>query len=140
MKKIFLLNCLIAGGIALIVACQEEKRSVVITKKSIILSGAQISKDDQKAINDILVKCGDAALYKVQAFDKGKPQGPPQGTMGEQYLTAKMVSAMTENMKMHKLSGQSFCLDGSASGPGRHECNGEELVERLTPIFKKYSR
>src|SRR4051794_38822258 len=98
MKKFFLLNCLIAGGIALIVACHEEKGGVVITKKRIILSGAQISKNDQKAINDILVKCGDAALYKIQAFDKGKPQGPPQGTMSEQYLAAKMVSTMTENM------------------------------------------
>jgi len=151
MKKSFLLNCLLlTGGIALVVACvfqgggcaidrNNVAQPVVITKKRIILSGAQISKDDQKAINNILTKCNDTSLYKIQAFYKGELQGPPQGTMGEQFLDVKMVSTMTAYMKKHKLSGKSFALDGTSSGPGAR-CDGEELVKRLTPIFKKYSR
>jgi hypothetical protein len=147
MKKRIVLSCiLLASSIAIIggpaIFAQGKNRTVVITPKRITLSGAEITKEDWKAVNNILKQCGDNSLYKIQSFDKGKPKGEPQGTMSDMFLDRKMESKMAEDARVRGLSNWSFLMDGTESNPTPPpgKCTGKELVRRLAPIFKKYSK
>jgi hypothetical protein len=151
MKIRIVLSCgVLAVSIAILlgptVFAQGKDHNVIIKANParIIIPGTEISQADQKTINNILKQCGDSSLYKIQVFEKGKAVGRPRGTMKiENVLTEGVTKAQIANdVQTHGISNWSFVMDGSVSSPTPTptKCSGEELVKRLTPIFKKYSK
>ena len=80
--------------IAWIAYAQEKPR---LEKSGIILRGTAISKDDQKAMNEILGHY-DKSLYRIDTYEKGQLK-KTQGSLSDVIIGRKLTSEVAENAK-----------------------------------------
>ncbi len=135
--KIFLL----ISAISLINATRgfaEEKDTGGVTIKkdaTIMHPGTKLSKDDEKALNDVLKKY-DKKLYLVEKFQEGKLKK----SVGELKIDTQLESEVAKAKMMGITdSTVNFVPGGSRYGSLRKE-DVKKLVQELKPILEKYSK
>jgi len=114
----------------------EQKKAVTIASHGIIIHpSVQLSKEDEKALDDILHKF-DKKLYRVQRYDKGKLTKD----LGEMKLN-RAVEADLEATKQEGTS-DSMGLFATLTIPHRvkSETDAAPLLEQIEPILQKYDK
>ena len=139
MKNKLLRIALVAGGIAcgaIIISCVCQSPGpgggdkVVFGETSIFIPGTAITKDDQKAMNDVLAQYR-TSLYRVETYQDGA-RSETRGTLPEAAIGEEVVSQAEANAKrLH--------LDGSAIQVGfligtRHHIPGAPIgIRHVSP-------
>jgi hypothetical protein len=140
--KIFLLISTISLSHASLGFAEDKTTGGVTIKKEAITvhAGTKLSKDDEKALNDVLKKY-DKKLYLVQEFQKGRLTK----SMGElkvndklesELAKAKMVGS-TDSTVVFSPSG---CRVVPESRTFTQKEDAKKLVQELKPILAKYSK
>jgi hypothetical protein len=138
---------------------------VTIEKDRILIPGTNISESDQRAVNAILAKY-DKSLYKLKGYVNGKP-GRPEGTLKDAAIDKATAKRAASHAKDPHFSGWTLQIGATANQdiarkpgstanqdwttkPGSTanqdwttkagSAANQELVKRLTPILRKYSK
>jgi hypothetical protein len=115
MKNKFLRITLVALGIAccaIIISCVCQSPSpggedkVVFGEDSICIPGTAITKDDQKAMNDVLAQYR-TSLYKIETYQDGA-RSQTRGTLPDETIGKAAVSQTRANAKLHHLNGSAI--------------------------------
>ena len=142
--KIFLL----IGAISLTNATRgfgqaKDTGGVTINKDAIVMhSGTKLSKDDEKALNDVLKK-HDKKLFRVDKIKKGKLTK----SIGELKIDAQTESQLAKGTMM----GNTVYDVAFSPGPnGRivipvqttvtQKADAQKLIQEVKPILEKYSK
>ncbi|MEN3370198.1 MAG: hypothetical protein V7609_2341 [Verrucomicrobiota bacterium] len=138
---------------------------VTIEKNRILIPGTNISESDQRAMNAILAQY-DKSLYKLKGYVKGKP-GKQQGTLKDAAIDKATAARAAIHAKDPQFTGSTLQIGATANQdiarkpgstanqdwttkPGSSvnqdwtiragSAANQELVKRLTPILRKYSK
>ena len=114
---------------------------VTIKKDAIIMhAGTKLSKQDEKALNDVLKKY-DKKLYLVGKFEKGELKK----TSGELKINTKLQSELAKA----KMTGSTDSTVGfypagavavSENRTFTQKEDAQKLIQELKPILQKYSK
>ena len=131
---------------------------VTIEKDRILIPGTNISESDQRAINAILAQY-DKSLYKLKGYVNGKA-GKQQGSLNDAAIDKATAARAAKHAKDPHFSGSTLQIGFTANqdisnkpgtttnqdvvngpSPTPHDASkARELVKRLTPILRKYSK
>jgi acetyltransferase-like isoleucine patch superfamily enzyme len=115
MKNKLFRIALVAVGIAccaIIISCVCQSPSpggedkVVFGEDSIFIPGTAITKDDQKAMNDVLAQYK-TSLYRVETYQDGA-RAQTRGTLPEATIGEPAVSKARANAKLRHLDGSAI--------------------------------
>jgi hypothetical protein len=113
--KWMLVAVAIGAMIGWIAYAQEKPR---LEKSGIVLPGAAISKDDQKAMNKIL-KQYDKSLYRIDTYEKGQLK-KTRGTLSDVVIGQKLTSEVAENAKKNGFTQYAIRIGVPEGGVGHH--------------------
>ncbi|PYX28292.1 MAG: hypothetical protein DMG80_16740 [Acidobacteria bacterium] len=142
---------------------------VTIEKDRILIPGTKISEKDQRELNAILAHY-DKSLYKVKGYDKGKAtqsNGALKDSLIDRATASRAathakdrhftgstlqigftsnqdISGRTSNQERSGATSNQDVTSANnqqtAANPSRDQSRARELVKRLTPILRKYTK
>ena len=133
--------------------CQDRKHNVIfenssesLEKQHIVIPGTEITEKDATDLSAIL-KRFDKKFYKIQPFENAMPL-KPFGSLSELLIGKELVAQMDKNGRSYGFSRWtrvmgSGCFSRCAIQVYQTHHDAEEsaeLVRRVTPILKKYSK
>jgi hypothetical protein len=156
-KHILLVSAFVSIGAGGLLG-QEKSGKVTIERDNIVIHpGAKISKEDEKALNDILKKY-DKSLYKVETYKGGKvakQQGQLSDVAIDKQVESELNAAKAQGVsdKTVQFVWRQFNPPPLARGmtthveqvpppppPVRPAAQGKQLVDELKPILQKYQK
>jgi hypothetical protein len=123
--------------------CQDRKHNVIFEKQHIVIPGTEITEKDATDLSAIL-KRFDKRFYKIQPFENAMPL-KPFGSLSELLIGKELVAQMDKNGRSNGFSRWTRVMGLSCFSRCLHNTNHDaeesaELVRRVTPILKKYSK
>ena len=138
---IFLISALILSARSGFAADQGTGDVTIKEDAIVIHSGTKLSKDDEKALNDVLKKY-DKKLYRVDKTKKGKLTK----SIGELKIDTQMESELTKA----RTAGNSDYVVVFSPGPVNPHIpiktkftqkeDAQKLIQELKPVLEKYSK
>jgi hypothetical protein len=109
---------------------------VTITKNDIIMhAGTKLSKDDEKALNDVLKKY-DKTLYRVEKLQNGKLKK----SIGELKIEGQVASELDKAKITGSTDSTVTFVTGSNPSVQAVRPDAQRLIQELKPIVEKYSK
>lgn len=134
--------------------CQDRKHNVIFENSSesleeqhIVIPGTEITEKDATDLSAIL-KRFDNKFYRIQPFENTMPL-KPFGSLSELLIGKELVAEMDKNGRSNGFSRwtrvmglgcYSRCLPRFVHNTHHDAEESAELVRRVTPILKKYSK
>jgi hypothetical protein len=125
------------------VETKAAPKTVVFDGSAIVLTGTDLSKPDEAAMNKILNHY-DKSLYRIDTYENGK-RTKTQGT-STAAVSKQLVPQVTANTKKPGFTHSAIQIcsttnpTSGATGANPADPKCRELVDRLKPILEKYRK
>ncbi|MFL6537160.1 MAG: hypothetical protein ACJ8JD_03155 [Chthoniobacterales bacterium] len=127
----------IAGCVTTQVA-KDPSHNVILQPDRIILPGTKVTADDQLAVAAVL-KSFPKSIYKLHEYKDGNVTRTI-GKMSDMAIGVEVVRNADANAKAAGLTSWGIACDSGSSAVHGSSTQSPEMMRRLTPILKKYSR